>query len=84
MPPGKTLSTGSVNLRLTDARYSSSNGHFGGNSTFSAFKELEPSRTIDYIFVRDGIRVNEHGTLSDRWDGLWASDHLPVIAEIVL
>ncbi len=70
-------------LRLFDARYISKNGHFGGNSTFNAFKELEPDRKIDYIFVGDGVEVLEHGVLSDRWDGLWASDHLPVLAEIV-
>lgn len=70
-------------FKLTDARYASKNGHFGGNSTFNAFKELEPDRRIDYIFVGDGARVFEHGILADRWDGLWASDHLPVLAEIV-
>lgn len=67
---------------LKDARYTSTNGHFGGESTFSAFKELSPGMKIDYIFVQDGIMVREHGVLSDRWDGLWASDHLPVLAEI--
>ncbi len=67
---------------LKDARYASTNGHFGGNSTFNSFKELIPDMKIDYVFVKDGMRVMEHGVLSDRWDGLWASDHLPVLAEI--
>jgi endonuclease/exonuclease/phosphatase family metal-dependent hydrolase len=80
----KTIIAGTPAIKLVDARYASVNGHFGGDSTFNGFKELEPGRTIDYIFVRDGIKVLEHGTLSDRWDGLWASDHLPVIAEIVI
>jgi endonuclease/exonuclease/phosphatase family metal-dependent hydrolase len=71
------------NFKLFDARYVSEIGHFGGNSTFNAFKELEPNRRIDYIVVGEGTRVLEHGILSDRWDGLWASDHLPVLAEIV-
>lgn len=79
----RTLKTGSSAVRLADAKYASVNGHFGGDSTFSAFKELEPGNKIDYIFVREGTRVIEHGVLSDRWNGLWASDHLPVIAEIV-
>jgi endonuclease/exonuclease/phosphatase family metal-dependent hydrolase len=39
---------------------------------------------IDYIFVTPGIQVFEHAVLSDNWDGLWASDHLPVLAEIAL
>jgi endonuclease/exonuclease/phosphatase family metal-dependent hydrolase len=80
----KTLVGGTSTIKLVDTRYASVNGHFGGDSTFSAFKELEPGRTIDHIFVRDGISVLEHGALSDRWNGLWASDHLPVIAEIVI
>lgn len=71
------------NFKLIDARYVSINGHFGGNSTWNAFKELEPNRRIDYVFVGEGTKVLEHGVLSDRWDGLWASDHLPVLAEIV-
>ena len=70
-------------FKLIDTRYASKNGHFGGNSTFNGFKELEPDRTIDYVFVGEKTLVLEHGTLSDRWDGLWASDHLPVLAEIV-
>lgn len=72
-----------ANFKLIDARYVSKNGHFGGNSTFNEFKELIPALKIDYIFVGDGVKVLEHGILSDRWDGLWASDHLPVLAEIV-
>ena len=72
-----------VAFKLVDARYVSVNGHFGGNSTFNSFKELEADRKIDYIFVGSNTKVLEHGILSDRWDGLWASDHLPVLAEIV-
>lgn len=71
------------NFKLIDARYVSQNGHFGGDSTFNEFKELIPLMKIDYIFVGDKTRVLEHGVLSDRWNGLWASDHLPVLAEII-
>ena len=79
----KTFKAGSAQLHMADTRYASLNGHFGGDSTFSSFKELEPGNTIDHIFVRQGTRVLEHGTLSDRWNGLWASDHLPVLTEII-
>lgn len=78
----KTLASSDSGLK--DARYVSENGHFGGNSSFNAFKEMQPGNKIDYIFVTPGIRVFEHGILSDNWDGLWASDHLPVIAEVLL
>ena len=80
----KTLTNAGSKTQLADAKYVSMNGHFGGDSTFSAFKELEPGMKIDYVFVKKGITVVEHGILSDRWDRLWASDHLPVLAEIIL
>ena len=80
----KTLKNGNSTTRLADAKYASTHGHFGGDSTFNEFKELQPGRKIDYIFVREGMLVTEHGVLSDRWNGLWASDHIPVIAEIVI
>lgn len=80
----KTIMAGTPTIKVADTRYASINPHFGGDSTFNAFKELEPGRTIDYIFVREGIKVFEHGALSDRWNGLWASDHLPVLAEILI
>lgn len=76
----KTLAAADSGLK--DARYASLNGHFGGTSTFNAFKEMQPAMKIDYIFVTSEIRVFEHGVLSDSWDGLWASDHLPILAEI--
>ena len=80
----KTLAKGTEAVKIFDARYASTNGHFGGDSTWNGFKELVPGRKIDFVFVRDGIKVLEHGVLSDRWNELWASDHLPVIAEVVI
>jgi endonuclease/exonuclease/phosphatase family metal-dependent hydrolase len=69
---------------LHDARYVSEHGHHGPTSTFNEFKALIPDRKIDYVFVKGNIRVLQHGALSDTWDGRFASDHLPVLAEIVL
>ena len=68
--------------RIKDAGQSSVNGNFGPTSTFNAFGPLQPHRKIDYVFTRDDMLVMEHGVLADQWDGLWASDHLPVLAEI--
>lgn len=67
---------------MSDARYVSVNPHFGGDSTWSGFKAIESGRRIDYVFVRTGMKVVEHGILADQWNGLWASDHFPVLAEI--
>lgn len=80
----KTIMAGTPTIKVVDARYAAERGHFGGNSTWNGWKDIEPDRRIDFIFVRQGTRVLEHGILSDRWNGLWASDHLPVLAEIVV
>jgi endonuclease/exonuclease/phosphatase family metal-dependent hydrolase len=56
--------------------------HYGPLSTWNAFKDIEPDRRIDFVFVSDGVRVRRHGILSDRWDGRFLSDHLPVLAEV--
>jgi len=69
---------------LRDARYLSEHGHHGPTSTFNEFKALIPGRKIDYVFVKGDIRVLQHGVLSDTWDGRFASDHLPVLAEIII
>ena len=69
-------------MKLVDSRYVTVNPHFGGDSTWTAFKAIEPGRRIDYVFVRSGMKVLEHGILADQWNGLFASDHFPVLAEI--
>jgi len=71
-------------LVLYDGFYHSENGHHGPNSTSNGFEEIRPDRRIDYIFVNDGFQVIYHGALADVRDGHFPSDHLPVLAEIVL
>jgi endonuclease/exonuclease/phosphatase family metal-dependent hydrolase len=69
---------------LRDSRYLSRHGHHGPTSTFNEFKALIPSMKIDFILVKEGIEVLQHGVLSDTWDGRFPSDHLPVLAEVLL
>jgi endonuclease/exonuclease/phosphatase family metal-dependent hydrolase len=69
---------------LRDARYLSQHGHHGSTSTFNEFKALIPEMKIDYVFVKGAVRVLQHGALSDTWNGRFPSDHLPVLAEIVI
>ena len=78
----KTIVAGFGDMKLVDSRYVTVNPHFGGDSTWTAFKAIEPGRRIDYVFVRSGMKVLEHGILADQWNGLFASDHFPVLAEI--
>jgi endonuclease/exonuclease/phosphatase family metal-dependent hydrolase len=69
---------------LRDARYLSQHGHHGPASTFNEFKALVPEMKIDYVFIKGTVRVLQHGALSDTWNGRFPSDHLPVLAEIVI
>lgn len=39
---------------------------------------------IDFIFIKNKIKVLQEGVLADNWDGRYPSDHMPVIADIDL
>ncbi len=81
--PYRILTTGAQ--PFADARDHSIHGHLGPNSTWNGFREIEPGRRIDFIFVRGLVTVLQHGILADQWDGgRFPSDHLPVLAEITL
>lgn len=71
-------------LILYDGFYHSENGHHGTNSTSNGFEEIRPDRRIDYIFVNKEFKVIQHGILSDVREGHFPSDHLPVLAEVIL
>ncbi|MCI0691248.1 endonuclease/exonuclease/phosphatase family protein [candidate division KSB1 bacterium] len=68
---------------LTDTRYVSARGHHGPDWTFHGFETVVDRPRIDYIFVSKNVKVARHGTLSDRWNGRYPSDHLPVLAELI-
>lgn len=69
---------------LRDARYASQHGHHGPTSTFNEFKALVPEWRIDYVMVKGSVKVLQHGALADTWDGQFPSDHLPVLAEVLI
>ena len=76
-PPYQIFAAGG----FRDAREASRSSPRGPDSTWNAFREIEPGRRIDFIFVRGPIEVLEHVTRDDRLpDGRFASDHLPVSA----
>lgn len=72
---------------LRDAKTISRAPHHGPSRTFNGF-DLETLKTaeqpIDFVFVSESIDVLKHATLSDTIDGRFPSDHMPVMAEIVL
>lgn len=74
-----TLSDG---RKLIDGFYHSVHGHHGPTSTWNGFTEIIPDRRIDYVFVSDDVTIIQHAILSDQRDGLFPSDHLPVLSEV--
>jgi endonuclease/exonuclease/phosphatase family metal-dependent hydrolase len=51
--------------------------------TFNGFTDIPGPGRIDYIFVRNGIRVLNQKTAWRKDRGVFISDHWPVVAEIV-
>lgn len=57
----------------------------GPASTWSGFRfPGVPERRIDYIFLKHHAIALRHGVLTDSWSGRFPSDHLPVMAEVLL
>lgn len=51
--------------------------------TFNAFKINEPLRgAIDYIFIKGKIKATHFDIIDKKIDGLYPSDHLPVVATL--
>ena len=70
---------------LHDACRISQTPHTGPAKTFHGWgSEKVRNAPIDYIFVSDGVRVLRAYTDDTKPSGEFASDHYPVIAEIVL
>ncbi len=68
---------------LADARGLARFPVYGGGTSFNGFS-ADPSGTgiIDHIFVRNVGAVLRSGVVAEPWDGRFASDHYPVLAEI--
>ncbi len=74
-----------LSAAFLDARDLSQTGHFGPDGTFGTFEpRSEAARRIDFIFVGEGVEVVREATLAHHWESGHASDHWPVLAELVL
>jgi endonuclease/exonuclease/phosphatase family metal-dependent hydrolase len=72
-------------LRLVDSKRISLQPHYGPTGTFNGFKEKESDdRPIDYIFLKGKWKVLKHATISQTWDGRFASDHFAVVARLLI
>jgi endonuclease/exonuclease/phosphatase family metal-dependent hydrolase len=83
--PYKILTSKQNGFPLSDTKDISLTPHYGPAGTFNGFtsKEIHDD-PIDYIFVRRGMKVLKHATLSHTWKGRFSSDHFPVFARIEL
>ncbi len=71
--------------KLFDSNYSSKTESVGGNITFNGFgNDIKPDNKIDFIFANDKVEVLNHIIDTTTFNGLYPSDHFPVIAEILL
>jgi len=70
---------------LQDAHEVTQQPAYGPVGTFQGFKLDAPLQDrIDYIFVSKGIEVLDYAALTDTLHGHYPSDHLPVVATVVL
>lgn len=52
--------------------------------TFNDFSDKTKSARVDYIFVRNGMKVLDYKTIPKKEEGIFISDHWPVEAVVVL
>jgi endonuclease/exonuclease/phosphatase family metal-dependent hydrolase len=68
---------------LLDSRSISDQAHHGPDFTYIGFDFVgTPGNIIDYIFINNKFNVTSHGYLTDNWNGIYPSDHLPVFVEL--
>ncbi len=72
------------NNGLRDAYVATTSPHYGPASTWTGFDAVVEDRRIDFVFTSDDVDVRRHGILSETIDGRFPSDHLPVLAEVVI
>ncbi len=80
--PGSEAYDTLVSAGFLDTYTLSERPHHGPTSTWNEFREIQPGRRIDFIFVGGAFRVLQHAILSDTFDGRFPSDHLPVVADV--
>lgn len=70
---------------LVNAKELSATPHYGPTGTFTGFGPKERDNLpIDYIFLKGPWKVKKHATLSQTWNGRFASDHFAVLAVMTL
>lgn len=75
-----------TSCRLTDSITVSRTRHHGPSGTWTAFSSpgAPGDKPIDFVFIKNGVGVLKHATLSDTFDGRFPSDHMPVFAVVTI
>lgn len=74
-----------MSAALRDSYKVSETPPYGPEGTFNDFKpDALLKERIDYIFTNSRVRVQKYAALTDRHEARFPSDHLPVVARIVL
>jgi endonuclease/exonuclease/phosphatase family metal-dependent hydrolase len=87
MPPtstGYSILTGpneSVPL-IKDSYVITEKRPYGPVCTFNGFSDKKETARIDYIFVRNGMKVLEYKTVTKKDHGIFISDHWPVLTSV--
>ncbi len=82
--PYKILTSTDHQPPIIDGFLSSNRTVHGPVGTTSGFSFPGRDRRIDYVFTRHSVAVLQYGHMSDSWSGRFPSDHLPVLAEVLL
>ncbi len=69
---------------LMDAKGISEDNPEGPVYTYNGFSDTTRSTRIDYIFVRNGLRVSDHRVFVRKEHRIFISDHWPVAATVYL
>jgi endonuclease/exonuclease/phosphatase family metal-dependent hydrolase len=73
---------------MEDSREVSEESPYGPEGTFEDFDYEAPLKgkleRDDYIFVSKKIKVLKYGVLTDSYNCKFPSDHLPVVAKVVI
>ena len=74
-----------IQMLLSDTHAVTKAPPYGPEGTFSGFKFDAPFKDrIDYVFVSKQFDVLKYGALTDAQEQRYPSDHLPVMAKVVL
>ncbi len=65
-----------------DAYFISEKKPYGPSYTFNGFSDKPGSGRIDYVFVKNGLKVSEHNIFIRKEGDVYISDHWPVEAQI--